>query len=321
MLRMKTLAGCVLAFGIANGALAQAYPEKMVRVILPFPAGTGADAVVRTTTQKLSVLWGQPVVVENRPGAGGTIGVAAAAKSPADGYVLLAHSSTYAVSPAVYASLPYDPERDFAEIAPIGTQPYVLVAGPSSGIKSVAELITAAKEKPGTLNYGSAGMGSSTHLVGEMLRATAGIQVAHIPYTKIAEVNADTMTGRIAYWFPPLGLALPLVRDGRLLALAVTSSRRTEFLPDAPTMAEAGVAGLEATNWFGMWAPARTPSDLVERIARDVARSVAAPDVRARLAVGATEPMRMTRPEFARFVRSETESAARIARAAGVKAE
>lgn len=321
MIDSKNFLATVLALGIATGAMAQAYPTKLVRVIVPFPAGSGADFVVRTTTQKLSEVWQQPIIIENRTGAGGTIGVAAVAKSPADGYVLLAHSSSYAVSAAVYPSLPYDPARDLIDIAPIGTQPYVLVVGPQAGLRDVSGLIAAAKEKTGSMSYGSAGVGSSTHLVAEKLRAAAGIPVVHVPYKRIGDLNADTIAGRIAYWFPPLGLALPLVRDGRLLALGVTSARRTGFLPDVPTMAEAGVQGLEDTNWFGLWAPARTPPDVVDRIAKDVARSIAAPDVRERLTTSGTEPLSMTQNEFARFVRSETENAARVVKAAGIKAE
>ena len=321
----RIAAALTLGAGMVTGAfaqnLAQQYPARPVRVVLPFPAGTGADAVTRTVTQKLSETWGQPVVIDNRPGAGGTIGVAVVAKATPDGYVLLAHSSTYAVSAAIYASLPYEPAKDLLELAPIGTQPYLLVVGPASGFKSVADLIAAAKSKPGQINYGSAGVGSSTHLVAEKLRSVAGIDMVHVPYKNLADANTDTMTGRISFWIPPLGLALPLVRGGKLMALGVTSVRRTTHLPQVPTLAEAGVAGIEDTNWFGLWAPARTPAGVASKIAKDIAAAVAAPVVRERFATSGTEPLSMSQIEFARFVRAEIDSAARVVKAAGIKAE
>lgn len=321
MLLSRIGAALILVVCTANGVSAQAFPNKPVRVILPFPAGSGADVVTRVVTQKLSEGWGQPVVVDNRPGAGGTIGVAAVAKSAPDGYVLLAHSSTYAVSPALYASLPYDPAKDLVELAPIGTQPYVLVVGPSSGFKNLADLTAAAKQKPGETNFGSAGLGSSTHLVAEKFRTAAGIDVVHVPYKNLVDANTDTTTGRIAFWFPPMGLALPLVRGGKLLALGVTSARRSAHLPQVPTLSEAAIAGIEDTNWFGMWAPGRMPAELVSKIANDVTAAVAAAEVRERLSSSGTDPLSMTQPEFARFVRAEIETAARVVKSAGIRPE
>ncbi len=321
MLLSRIGAALILVVCTANGVSAQAFPNKPVRVILPFPAGSGADVVTRVVAQKLSEGWGQPVVVDNRPGAGGTIGVAAVAKSAPDGYVLLAHSSTYAVSPALYASLPYDPAKDLVELAPIGTQPYVLVVGPSSGFKNLADLTAAAKQKPGETNFGSAGLGSSTHLVAEKFRTAAGIDVVHVPYKNLVDANTDTTTGRIAFWFPPLGLALPLVRGGKLLALGVTSARRSAHLPQVPTLSEAAIAGIEDTNWFGMWAPGRMPAELVSKIANDVTAAVAAAEVRERLSSSGTDPLSMTQPEFARFVRAEIETAARVVKSAGIRPE
>ncbi len=321
MLLSRIGAALILVVCTANGVSAQAFPNKPVRVILPFPAGSGADVVTRVVTQKLSEGWGQPVVVDNRPGAGGTIGVAAVAKSAPDGYVLLAHSSTYAVSPALYASLPYDPAKDLVELAPIGTQPYVLVVGPSSGFKNLADLTAAAKQKPGETNFGSAGLGSSTHLVAEKFRTAAGIDVVHVPYKNLVDANTDTTTGRIAFWFPPMGLALPLVRGRKLLALGVTSARRSAHLPQVPTLSEAAIAGIEDTNWFGMWAPGRMPAELVSKIANDVTAAVAAAEVRERLSSSGTDPLSMTQPEFARFVRAEIETAARVVKSAGIRPE
>jgi tripartite-type tricarboxylate transporter receptor subunit TctC len=321
MLLSRIGAALILVVCTANGVSAQAFPNKPVRVILPFAAGSGADVVTRVVTQKLSEGWGQPVVVDNRPGAGGTIGVAAVAKSTPDGYVLLAHSSTYAVSPALYASLPYDPAKDLVELAPIGTQPYVLVVGPSSGFKTLADLTAAAKQKPGETNFGSAGLGSSSHLVAEKFRTAAGIDVVHVPYKNFVDANTDTATGCIAFWFPPMGLALPLVRGGKLLALGVTSARRSAHLPHVPTLSEAAIAGIEDTNWFGMWAPGRMPAELVSKIANEVTAAVAAAEVRERLSSSGTDPLSMTQPEFARFVRAEIETAARVVKSAGIRPE
>jgi tripartite-type tricarboxylate transporter receptor subunit TctC len=317
----KILIGLVIGTALIADALADTYPSKLVRVIVPFPAGSTADVVARTATQKLSDLWAQPVVVENRPGAGGTIGVASVAKSAPDGYVLLAHSSSYAVSPAVYASLPYDPAKDLVEVAPVGTQPYVLVVGPSSAPTSIAQLIAAAKARPGALSFGSAGVGSSTHLVAEKFKSAAGMDIVHVPYKALSDANADVMTGRVAFWFPPLGLVLPLIHDHKLLALGVTGARRTSFLADVPTMTEAGFQALDDTNWFGVWAPGHTSPEIVDKISKDVGRALQAADVRDRLTATGTTPMSMTRNEFARFVRSEMNAAARVVKAAGIKPE
>lgn len=304
----------------AGGAFAQGYPSKPVHVVVPFTPGSGQDVLARVVCPKLSELWGQQVVVENRPGAGGSIGAAAVAKSPPDGYTLLWHSTAFATSPALYSALPYDPLRDFIALAAIARQPFALVISPAAGMRTVAELIAAAKARPGRITYGSAGTGTGTHFAAEKFRLAAGIDVQHVPY-KGGEVNMDVIAGRVTYWFAPIVLAAPTVSDGRLLALGITSAQRSGLLPDVPTFAEVGLLGVEYSLWSGLWAPAGTPAEIVEKIASDVMRVIAAPDLRERLAKLGAEPMPMNSKEFARFVRSEIDEAAGIAAAAGIKAQ
>jgi len=311
------LIGIALAFPVFG----QGYPSKPVRVIVPFSPGGVTDIIARTHAAKLAELWGQGVVVENRPGAGGSLGAAVVARAPADGYLLLAHSSGYAINAAVNRELPYDYRKDFVDVAPLGSQPMVLVVSPGSGIKSVAELVALAKAKPGEIAYGSAGIGSGAHFNAEKFRIAAGIDVLHVPYKGGADAINDTMAGRLTFTFNTVTLALPFIRDGRLAALAVSSRSRSQLLPNAPPLAEAGVPGFEFTFWNGLWAPAGTPAAVVERINRDLMRIMDMPDVLERFARLGAEPMRMTSAEFARFVKSEIEDSARIAQAAGIRAQ
>jgi tripartite-type tricarboxylate transporter receptor subunit TctC len=305
----------------AGAALAQTFPAKPVRVIVPFTPGGVTDIIARTHAAKLAELWGQSVVVENRPGAGGSLGAAVVARAPADGYMLLVHSSGYAINAAANPSLPYDYKKDFVDIAPLGSQPMVLVVSPNSGIKSVAELLALAKAKPGEVAYGSAGIGSGAHFNGEKFRIAAGVELLHVPYKGGADAINDTMAGRLTFTFNTVTLALPFIRDGRLVALGVSSRTRSQLLPAAPPIAEAGIPGFEFTFWNGLWAPAGTPAPVVERISRDVMRIMDLPDVLERFSKLGAEPMRMTSAEFARFVKSEIDDAARIAQAAGIKAQ
>jgi tripartite-type tricarboxylate transporter receptor subunit TctC len=309
-----------LAFALAAGAaLAQPYPSKAVRVIVPFTPGGVTDVIARTVGAKLAEGWGQPVVVENRPGAGGSLGASLVARAPADGYLLLVHSSGYAINAAANPKLPYDYRKDFVEVAPLGSQPMVLVVAPGSGIRSVAELVAAAKAKPGHVAYGSAGIGSGAHFNGEKFRIAAGIELLHVPYKGGADAINDTMAGRLTFTFNTVTLALPFIRDGRLVALGVSSRTRSALLPAAPPIAEAGIADFEFTFWNGLWAPAGTPAPVVQAINREVMRAMDMPDVLERYARLGAEPMRMDPAQFARFVRGEIEDAARIARAAGIQ--
>jgi tripartite-type tricarboxylate transporter receptor subunit TctC len=308
---------------ITNGlTFAEDYPSRPVRMIEPFGAGGGPDVIARAVSPKLSELWGQPVTVENHPGAGSTAAPALVAKSPADGYTLLVNTSAQAYSAVLVKNLPYDPLKDFIAVAPLTSQPYVLVAGKSSGITSVGELIAAAKAKPGDLKFGSTGIGTGTHLGLVKFNLQAGIEAVHVPPRPgdaITDVIANAVAGRTTYMMAPLQLALVDIRAGRLRALGVTTKKRSSLLPEVPTIAEAGVSGFDYPIWYGVWVPAGTPEGVVDKLAKDIARALATPDLRDWLVKHGGDPMSMTQPEFARFVVSESENAARIAKAAGIK--
>jgi tripartite-type tricarboxylate transporter receptor subunit TctC len=305
----------------ASDASAQSWPARQVRVIVPFTAGSATDILARTVGQKLQEIWGQPVVIENRPGAGGTIGAGVVAHAAPDGYTLLVHSAGYAVNPWIYPGLSYDTAKDFTEIAPLGGQPNVLVVAPASGIKSVADLIAQAKQKPGVMNYASAGTGSGTHINAEKFRLATGIDVVHVPYKGTPEALTDTMTGRVTYYFSPISAALPFVRDGKLVALGVSSAQRSSTLKDVPTIAESALPGFDYNLWVAIFGPAGMPADVVERIARDVQRAVQAPEVRERMAALGAEPMPMSPAEFKAFVKSELDANRSVVQAAGIKGQ
>jgi tripartite-type tricarboxylate transporter receptor subunit TctC len=310
---------------ITNGVtVAQDYPTRPVRIIEPFGAGGGPDLVARAISPKLSELWGQPVTVENHPGKGSTEAPALVAKSPPDGYTLLVSTSAQAYSAALVKTLPYDPLKDFIPVAPLTNQPYVLVAGRSSGITSVGELIVAAKAKPGELKFGSTGVGTGTHLGLVKFNLQAGIEAVHMPPRPgdaITDVIANTVAGRTTYMMAPIQLALADIGAGRLRALGVTTKKRSSLLPDVPTIAEAGVPSFDYPIWYGVWVPAGTPARVVDKLANDIARALATPDLRDWLVKHGGDPMSMTQPEFARFVVSESESAARIAKASGIQSQ
>ena len=296
----------------------QSFPNKPVRVVVAFSPGGVTDIIARTMQPKLAELLGQPVVIENRTGAGGSVGAAMVARSAPDGYTLLVHSSGYALNSAINPTLPYDPHKDFVEVAPLASQPMVLVVG-ASGPSSVAELIAAARSRPGQISYGSAGIGSGAHFNSEKFRIAAGIDVLHVPYKGGAEAIQDTIAGRITFTFNTVTLALPHIREGRLRVLAVSSAQRSALLPGTPTVAESGIPGFEYTFWNGLWAPAATPREVVQRLNTEIDKVFQNREVRERLAVLGAEPMHMAPEEFARFVRDEIEDATRIARAAGIR--
>ena len=295
------------------------YPAKPVRIIEPFGAGGGPDLIARAIGPKLTELWRQTVTVENRPGAGSTAAPALVAKSPADGYTLLLNTSAQAYSAALLKNLPYDPLNDFIPVAPITSQPYVLVAGTSSGITSVRELIAAARTKPDEPKFGSAGVGTGTHLGAEKFNLEAGIKAVHVPGDTLPEAIANTVAARTSYLITPISYAMADIRADRLRALGVTTKKRSPLLPEVPTIAEAGVAGFDYPIWYGVWVRAGTPAGVVDKLAKDIARVLAAPDICDWLAKRGADPMNMTQPEFVRFVLNESESAARIVKAAGIK--
>jgi len=315
------IALAVVAAAIVSVAQAQSWPTRPVRIVVPFTAGSATDILARTFGKTLQETWGQPVVIENRPGAGGTIGAGVVAHSAPDGYTLLVHSAGYAVNPWIYPGLPYDTAKDFTEIAPLGGQPNVLVVSHESGITSVKDLIARAKEKPGTLNYGSAGQGSGTHINAEKFKLATGIDVVHVPYKGTPEALNDTMAGRVTYFFSPISAALPQIKAGKLVALGVSSAQRSSALKDVPTIAESGLPGFDYNLWVALFGPAGMPADLVERINRDVARAVDSGEVRERLAALGAEPMPMTSAQFRSFVKTELEANQKIVQAAGIKGQ
>src|SRR3981189_2822950 len=295
------------------------YPTKPVRMVEPFGAGGGPDVLARALGPKLAELWGQPGTVENHPGAGSTAGPALVAKSPADGYTLLVTTSAQAYSAALLKNLPYDPLKDFIPVAALTSQPYVLVAGKWTGITTIGELIAAAKAKPGNLKFGSAGLGTGTHLGGERFNVATGIKAVHVPGNTTPEAIADTVAGRTTYLITPISYALTDIRAGRVRALGVTTTTRSPLLSEVPTIAAAGVRGFDYPIWYGVWLRAGTPAGVVDKLAKDIARVLAAPDMRDWLAKHGADPMSMTQPEFAHFVVSESENAAHIVEAAGIK--
>jgi tripartite-type tricarboxylate transporter receptor subunit TctC len=318
---VRVAAVCALVWFWAPTTSGQSYPNKPVHVVVPFTAGSATDILARSFGQKLSEMWGQPVVVDNRPGAGGTIGAAVVAKSAPDGYTLLVHSAAHAYNPSIYPNLSYDTVKDFVEIVPLAGQPNVLIVAPSLGVKSVAELIALAKQKPGQLNFGSAGTGSGTHINAEKFKLAAGIDVVHIPYKGTPEALNDTLAGRVTYFFSPISAALPNVREGKLVALGVSTAKRSSALPNVPTVAESGLPGFDYNLWVGLFAPAGTPAELVDKINKDVARALQAPDIKERLANLGAEAMPMTPAEFKNFVHTEIDESAKVIKTAGIKAQ
>ncbi len=312
---VRTLAVFANAVCAATGAFAQSYPDRPVRVIVPFPVKSDNDVVARAVSQKLSQLWGQPVSVENRLGGFGTVGAAAVAKSPANGYTLLANTGSLITSGAYAPNLPDDPLKSFVPISALARLPYVVVVGRPMGVNTLAELIAAAKAKPGQLTSGG-GDGTLAHLLAEKFKLEAGIDVVHVSGEA---PNPDVIAGRVTYWFSPLQLALPHLREGTLMALAVTSARRSTLLPEVPTLAEAGLVKFDYGVWSGIWAPAGTPTSVVDKIARDIARSLSAPDVRELLAKLDAQPLITTPAEFMRLIQAQADDAARVFKLAGRK--
>jgi tripartite-type tricarboxylate transporter receptor subunit TctC len=316
--QLATLAVCTFWAIAASG---QPYPNKPVKLVVPFTAGSATDILARTVGQKLTELWGQPVIVENHPGAGGTIGTAIVAKSPPDGYTLLVNSAAHAYNPSIYPNLSFDTVKDFVDITPLAGQPNVLVVAPTSGYKTVADLIKDAKAKPGALNFGSAGTGSGTHINAEKFRLAAGIDVVHIPYKGTPEALTDTMTGRITYFFSPISAALPHVKEGKLVALGVSTATRSSVLPNVPTIAEGGLSGFDYNLWVGVFAPAGTPADVVSKISRDVGQALGTPEMKERLTALGAEAMPMTSAEFTKFVNTEIVDSGKVIKTAGIKVQ
>ena len=303
-------------------AFAQAYPTKPVRLIVPFPPGGSTDIVARIVAQKLGERIGQPLVVENRGGAGGTIGTEAVAKATPDGYILgFASTSTHAVAPAVYTKLGYDPVRDFAPISLVAVTPYLLVVSPKVDVKSLKEFVAYVKARPGKLNYASAGTGSTTHLAMEMLKSAAGLFIVHIPYNGNGPAGTAVIAGDVEFLFGSLPAVLPHAKSGRVRPLAVGTPKRSPSLPDVPTVAESGFAGFDASLWLAIMAPAGTPGPVVDRLHKEIVAVVRSPDAAEALSKAGAEPVTSTPAELASMVKDGVQKYAKAVKQAGVKPE
>ena len=314
---VRTVAAVLAACAVP--AFAQEFPSKPVRVIVSFTPGSATDIVGRIVSAKLAEYWGQPVVVENRSGAGGAIGSAAVSKAAPDGYTLLINSSAHSVNPAIFANLPYDTVKDFTDIASLAIQPNVLVVSADSPYKSLADLLAYARANPGKLNFGHAGIGSGTHLNTEKLLAQAGITATVVPFKGTPEVVAAILSGSVDCYWVPISAGLSYIRGGKLRPLAMSTAKRNPQLPDLPTTAEAGVKGTETALWFGLWGPPGMSRDLVARINADVRKAVADPGVREKLLNLGNDTLDMSPAEFSTFIREEIDVNKRILAAAGVK--
>ena len=319
MKRVLTAIAAVSCVFVGAEAGAQSWPAKALKAVVPFAAGSSTDIVPRVVFEQLSQQLGQTIVVENRTGAGGTIGAASVAKSEPDGYTILASGSSHTISPALYSRLGYDPGRDFAPVVPLGISPNVLVVSPARGYKTVGDLVRAAKDKPGSLTFSSVGVGTATHMSAERFRMSAGIDALHIPFKGGAEAMSEVIAGRIDFFFGPPALVAPHVKDGKLMALVANGSQRTAALPDTPTTREAGFSNAEYPIWFGLFVPARTPRDIVDRLHHETVKALQSPRVRERMVSLAIDSMNMTPDAFAAYVHNEIALNADLARKAGIK--
>jgi tripartite-type tricarboxylate transporter receptor subunit TctC len=307
---------------VAGAAFAQPYPSKPIHFVVPYPAGGPLDAVARLLGQKVSESVKQPVVVENKAGAGGNIGADYVAKAAPDGYtILMGAVATHAINPTLYASIPYDPVRDFIPVTQVASTPNVLVVNPSIPASSVKEFIAYAKANPGKLNFGSGSTGSAGHLAGELFKSMAGVQMTHIPYKGAAPAMQDLIAGQVQLMFDNLASSLAQVRAGKVKALAVTTAKRSPLAPDLPTIAESGLPGFDINTWFGIFAPANTPRDIVDRLHNEFANALAAPDVREKMLNLGAEPVSSTPEQFAAYIRAEAAKYARVIKASGAKVD
>jgi tripartite-type tricarboxylate transporter receptor subunit TctC len=314
-------AAALLALG-AGGALAQNYPTKPIRLVVPFPPGGTTDILAREAGARLSISLGQPVVIDNRPGAGGNIGADLVAKSAPDGYTLLMGTvGTHAINPSLYSKMPYDHVKDFTPVILVAGVPNVLEVTPSLPVNSVADLIKLAKDKPGQLNFASSGSGTSIHLSGELFKAMAGVDMTHVPYKGSAPALTDLIGGQVQLMFDNLPSSLAQIRAGKLRAVAVTSAQRAPALPNVPTIAESGLPGFEASSWFGILAPAGTPPAIVARINADVNQWLATADAKDKLLAQGAVAAGGTPGDFAAHIRAETEKWAKVVKISGAKVD
>jgi tripartite-type tricarboxylate transporter receptor subunit TctC len=323
MIQYIRAAATVAAAALAVLAAAQApYPSKPIRMVVPFPAGGTTDLLARAAAQKLTESTGQPVVVDNRPGAGGNIGAELVAKAPADGYTLLMGTvGTHAINPGLYAKMPYDHVKDFAPVILVAGVPNVLVVNPALPVNSVQELIAYGRANPGKLNFASSGSGTSIHLSAELFKTMTGVQMAHVPYKGSAPALQDLVGGQVQLMFDNLPSSLALIKGGKLRALAVTSAQRSSALPDVPTVAEAGVPGFEASSWFGLLAPAGTPPEVIAKLNGEVARWLATPEAKEKLAAQGAIAAGQSPEDFARHIAAETAKWQKVVKESGAKVD
>jgi tripartite-type tricarboxylate transporter receptor subunit TctC len=321
------ITGATVAFALAGTAehvAAQSaaplnYPTRPVRLIVVFPPGSGTDIAGRLIAQELSERLGKQFVVDNRPGAGGMMGTEAAVNSNADGHTLLMVSSSYTINPSIYAKLPYDPKKDLTPITLIGSTPYLFVAHPSVPAKTVSELITLARSKPGQLNYAAGGVGVGSHLAGELFKATAKVDIVMVPYKGAPQATTDVVAGQVQLAFSTFPTGLPLVKSGKLTGLGVTSLKRVPVVPDIPTVAESGLPGFDVETWFGMLAPAKTPSAIIARVHEGVVAALKKVEIREKLTSQGYQIVANTPAEFGRVVTQETEKWVKVVKLAGIK--
>ncbi|HUN67370.1 MAG TPA: tripartite tricarboxylate transporter substrate binding protein [Burkholderiales bacterium] len=306
----------------ASSANAQTYPAKQVRMIVGFPPGGGTDVVARVISQKLTEWWGQPVTVENRAGATGTIGADVVAKSPPDGYTLImGHVNSHAIAPNLFAKLPYDAIKDFAAVAYVGYVPNVLAVHPSVNAKSVKELVALLKSRPGQLNYASSGNGSTQHLAGEMFKQLTGTSIVHVPYKGSGDAIKDLLAGVVAMNFDTMPPVLPHIQAGKLRGLAISTPKRLPQLAEVPTFVEEGITGFDVANWYGVMAPAGTPRDIVAKLNADINKAMQVPEVRARLEAVGTQLREQSAAEFEAYMKSEVAKYAKLIKDTGIKVE
>ena len=294
------------------------YPTKPIRVIVPFAAGSTTDIIARAIADKMSQSMGQTLVIDNRGGASGTIGQQAVATAAPDGYTIMIHSSSHTVSPSTFAKLPFDTVADFAGVTPISTLPNALVISPAKNIKTLKELVAAAKARPGTINFASAGQGSATHLNAEKFKLAAKIDATNIPFKGSADAVTEVLSGRVDYYFSPIAPVIGQIREGQLTALAVGSPKRSSALPNVPTTAEGGVPGSEFNFWIGMMAPAKTPREIVNRLHDEVVKALASPEVKERFAKLGADAWTLQPQEFDAYIKTEIEANAKLVKVAGL---
>jgi tripartite-type tricarboxylate transporter receptor subunit TctC len=322
MARESLVLFSALALGVAAAqAHAEAWPTKPMRAIVPIAPGSVIDIVPRTVFGQLTAQLGQAIVVENRPGAGTTLGAGAVAKSDPDGYTLLVNSSAHAIAPALHPNLTYHPAQDFAAVTPLGVTPFVLVVSPARGFRTASDLVAAARAKPGAFNFSSPGVGSASHLSAERFRLSAGVAAVHVPFKGGAEMITEVIAGRIDFAFIALGAALPQIRSGKLAALAVNGAARSSALPEVATLREAGFSDAEYPMWLGLFLPAKTPREIVDKLHRETLKALQAPEVKGKLASLGVDPMVMTPSEFDALVSEETRMNAALVKAIGLKPE